>query len=415
MSPASRKKVIFVLIDALGAAYFAAQRSRLPYLSRLMREGVSVASVAPATPGTSRPGRATMLTGVDTSVHGVYGNSVLDQGRFRPAAAEDVGVTTIAEIALAAGLDVAGLGFGLLRPEHTTLYVDPWWEHLAYQGLTNVKIPSSGDIWKVRRDPDQRLSGLLDEAISAAEGSSPHAGLHPQMIGLASDQMMLDLAADLACGDRPPDLILTEFSTTDLVQHYHGFQSAATNWAYQLADMAIGRLLHRLAAAGRTDDYAVMIAGDHGQGPIREAIYPETIIPHERWATEGASLHVLMRDASEAAAIEASLAGFGVRRLEGEHLPTKARAEGLVTFVAPSGAGFERRPEGSAARDPVGTPTIVSTHGLAPGDPYDQAIAIVAGATKGRELGSGGLRQIAPTIAAILGLPGEHFPMASWV
>jgi predicted AlkP superfamily pyrophosphatase or phosphodiesterase len=416
MRSSDRKKLILVLIDALGASYFAAQRSRLPYLSRMAERGVAVARVTPAIPGTSRPGRASMLTGADTSVHAVYGNNLLESGAFRPATACDVEVATIARMALDAGRDVASLGFGMLRPGDTSLQIDPWWEHLAYQGLTNIKIPSSGDIFKVRRDPEGRLSGLLEKALgSGGHGALSAAGLHPHVIGLASDQLMLELAANLACGDRPPDLILTEFSTTDLVQHYQGFDSAATNWCYQVADMAIGLLLHRLALAGRMDDYAVMVAGDHGQAPIERAIYPEFLIPHDRWATEGASLHVVWRDSEEGVALDRRFSELGVRRLDGSHLPAGAREKGLVTYVAPKGSGFERSPEGSRAREVAGPPTIVSTHGLAPGDPGDDAVAIIAGAGEAHSLGRGDLRQIAPTIASILGLATEGFAMEAWV
>ncbi|MFI5011400.1 MAG: alkaline phosphatase family protein [Hyphomicrobiales bacterium] len=415
MRSPERKKVIFVLIDALGAVYFSAHRSRLPYLSQLAEQGISVARVTPAIPGTSRPGRSTILTGSDTSVNGVYGNSVLDDKMFRPATESDINGKTIAGAAHDAGLDVVGLGFGLVRPEDTTLQVDAWWEHLKYPGLTNIKVPSSQDIWKVRRDPERRLSRFLDAELGSGQKSWSDAGLHPYMVGLASDQLMLQLAADLACSDQPPDLILTEFSTTDLVQHYHGYDSPTTNWAYQTADMAIGLLLHRLTAGKRIDDYVVVVASDHGQAPIHTAIYPEPLIPHDRWTTEGASLHVVMRSVDEAAGIGERLSELGVKQLEGRHLPASARAEGVVTFVAPKGMGFERRPEGSLEQDTTGVPTIVSTHGLEPGDPGDEAIAFVTGTPEQRRYHLGDLRQIAPTIATVLGLPTDGFAMPSWV
>jgi predicted AlkP superfamily pyrophosphatase or phosphodiesterase len=412
-----RRKVIFILVDALGASYFAAQRSRLTYLSAMAEAGLLVESVKPATPGTSRPGRATILTGVSGPEHGVYGNSLFENGAFRPANERDVGRTTIAQLANEAGLDVVGLGFGLLRPDHTALQIDPWWEHRPQKGLSNIKIPSQRQIWNVlhvRYDRDQRLAGLVLPPLSLGQGKSEDARLHPHMIGLANDQFMLQLAGDLACGDNPPDLILTEFSVTDTVQHYHGYDVAATNWVYQTADMAIGLLLHRLTVSGRRDDYMVIVAGDHGQAPVETAIYPEALLPHDAWTTEGASLHVVLRDERERAEVEEHLGALGVRALDGDHLPAAVRAQGLVTFVAPKGSAFERRPEGAPEGARTGEPVIVSTHGLAPGDPGDDAVAIIAGA--GAEQGrrrAGDLREIAPIIASALGLDAARLRAAA--
>jgi len=412
-----RKKVIFILIDALGASYFAAQRSRLPYLSSMAEKGFIAERVRPATPGTSRPGRATILTGMDTSEHGIYGNSLLLDGRFRPASDRDLEARTVAQLAAEAGLDVVGLGFGMLRPEHTSLQVEPWWEHLPQQGLSNLKIPNRREIWNVspvRRDDARRLPAYTEHPLSFAAGNSADAGLHPHLIGLASDQLMLELAADLACSERPPDLILTEFSVTDPIQHHHGFDAAATNWAYQTADMAVGLLMHRLSAAGRLEQFAVIVAGDHGQAPIHTAIYPETILPNAPWTSEGASLQVVLRGSREQADVVQRLAEFGVKRLPGGHLPQAARAEGLVTFVAPKGASFEKRPETGDRRQATGAPVIISTHGLEPGDPGDEAVAIIAGAGMKGNVETGDLLQIAPTIAHALGLSLDGFGARAW-
>ena len=191
------------------------------------------------------------------------------------------------------------------------------------------------------------------------------------MADLASDQLMLKIAGDLACSDHPPDLILTEFSATDTIPHYRGFDSGATQWAYQIADMAVGLLLHRLSVANRLDDYAVIIASDHGQAPIHTAIYPDSILPHERWTTKGATLQVHVRDENEAKEVEKRLANLYITRLSGHHLPDAVCERGIVMFCAPKGHAFERRPLRSTPSEATGPATIISTHGLTPGDPFD--------------------------------------------
>ncbi|WFU51744.1 alkaline phosphatase family protein [Sinorhizobium terangae] len=408
---ASKSKIILILIDALGAEYFARNRHRLPYLSKLADSGLFIERIKPAVPGTSRPGRATILTGQDTSINGVYGNSILLNDEFTPVSGLNIKATTVAEIGQASGLDVAGLGFGLLRPDHTACHIDPWWEHVALK--SNIKIPnsrSSKTMAPIRRDPDGRLAGVLDgPAISYGPQESPNGILHSQMIGMASDQLMLQAAGDLACSDTPPDIIITEFSVTDTIQHYHGFESAATTWAYQAADMAVGLLLYRLELAKRLDDYVIMITSDHGQGPVHTAIYPGFLLPNHRWNSEGASLHVATEDEDDRARVNERLSQFGVAALDGKHLPEEALARGIVTYAAPDGFAFESPNDISA---PVGEPTIVSTHGLRPGNAHDDGMAIIIGGDATGKIDRADLRIFAPTIAALAGLRTFDFPVA---
>src|SRR5206468_2492910 len=135
---------------------------------------------------------------------------------------------------LAAGRDVVGLGFGMLQADDTLGYVAPWWEHVTIQGSTNSKIPADQGalVAPVSHDRNGRIAELLQEGrLTSSAQADEHGLLHPQMIGLMSDHAMLRLAAGLACGVHPPDLILTEFAVTDTIQHYHGCDSEAAHWA----------------------------------------------------------------------------------------------------------------------------------------------------------------------------------------
>lgn len=411
-----RNTAILVLIDGLSADYFASHRARLPYLSELSDTGLWVQRMRPAVPGTSRPGRAVMLTGTSTAQNGVYGNSVLDGSAFRPASAADVQGPTIAGLALAARLRVASIGFGMVRAEETSALVDPWWEHVALKGQTNIKIPRtrSASVAPIHRDDDGGLQAALSgPPLSLGVQETPDAALHPHMFGMASDQLMLEVAGNLACGDDPPDLILTEFSVTDTIQHYHGFESGATHWAYSTADMAVGLLLRRLDQAGRRDDTLVIVTSDHGHAPVRTAIYPDALVGHDSWSSEGATLHVRTRDETDRDALTARLADLGIEPLDGLHLPERVR-DLVVSFVAPSGSAFGRRrtadtPSGAE----TGTPVVISTHGLHPENPADHGVAFLAGCGASGSIKTSDLRHIAPTIARALGLDPTIFPASS--
>ena len=377
----TRTSVILVLIDGLGSVFFQENRSRFPYLSDLAERGTLATGVRPAVPGTSRPGRACLLTGRTARDHGVYGNAILDGSGFRPSTADDIGAVTVARLALEAGLDVVGLGFGMLRPEDTRACVQPWWSHMPMGGMTTLKTPKTGDgrTDVILHDPDRRVAEVFaDVPFTESAQAADDTRLHAHVIGMASDHRMLRLAGDLACGPRPPDLILTEFDMTDAIAHRHGLESEVTKWAFSQADMAVGLLLHRLERAGRLDDCLVVVCGDHGHGAIDTALYPENLIPDHQWSSEGATLHVRIEDAGRHAALVACLAEHGIRQLDSDHLPEPI-ADRLATFVAPARTAFEPKPADAPATRISGVPSIVSTHGLDPCDPADQTIAIAHG------------------------------------
>ena len=374
--------VILVLIDGLGSIYFQENRARLPYLDALADRGRLSTGVRPAVPGTSRPGRANLLTGRGPRDHGIYGNAILDGTAFRPAAATDIRVPTIARRARAAGRSVAGLGFGMLDPADTCVHAAPWWLHVPKGGMTTLKTPAAADGTPdlVLHDPEGRIAEVVPPIPFTLSAQTTDAlRLHAHLIGLAGDHRMLGLAADLACGPRPPDLIVTEFDMTDLIAHRHGLDSAVTSWVFAEADMAVGLLVHRLSRAGRLDDCLLIVCGDHGHAAIGTAHYPANIMADRRWASEGATVHVVVEDPARHADLAARLAAdFGIRQLDTDHLPEAMQGR-LATFVAPAGAAFEPSPPEVAGGPMSGMPTVISTHGLDPRDPADRTIVIAHG------------------------------------
>src|SRR5262249_26096651 len=144
------------------------------------------------------------------------------------------------------------------------------------------------------KDPHGRLRAAgIDQVYGypTAEGTLPSPVL---VTGMASDFLMLEAAAALACSDSPPDLILTEIDMTDGLQHEFGYESEAAHWGIATADMMIGALVQRLERAPSGPEYCVLITSDHGHGKIHSALFPDVILPGAKWASEGATLHVLV-------------------------------------------------------------------------------------------------------------------------
>jgi predicted AlkP superfamily pyrophosphatase or phosphodiesterase len=391
-------RAVLILIDGLPADHFAAHRGTLRALDSLARRGALVERFVPPVPSTSMPGRATLLTGTEPLAHGVYGNAVLNDDAFRDAQPGDIAVPTLAGLATLAGRRVVSLGFGMVDPADTAAAIAPWWKHKPLPGESNAKDPAGG---RLRHDPHLLLAGIAEPgAFSFGQGHGDHGTVHPQMHGIASDAWMMQAAGDLLCGDTPPDLLLAEISSPDAVLHYHGLGSGAVGFIALAADLLLGRLVERLAAAGRLDDTLIAAFSDHGHSPVSRAIYPAALLPDAVWASEGGTLHVRAEGAP--LGVPDRLAGAGLRLATEADMPAAARGR-ILRFLAPEGAAFERIPGDGTE----GAPRVVATHGHRPGTPGDDGVCVLAGpgVRAASVVPRAAMAALAPTIAAILGLP----------
>lgn len=404
----SRRKLIVILIDGLSADYFNDHSSRLPNLATLAARGTSVARLRSAVPATSMPGRTSMITGAPSQVHGVFGNHVFDGRSFRCALPSDVAVPTIARRAKEAGRCVASVGYAMVRPEDADLFQPPWWLRGWMRGSRFAKVSGGAELAGLftPQGDHGRFSTVSGEAEdSTEEGADRSSKL---MRGFACDQQTLRTVAALACSDNPPDLILTEVAMTDQVQHSFGYESQAAHWSLATADLLVGFLLYQIELAGRQDDYSIVVTSDHGHSPIDTAIFPEVVLPETLWESEGATLHVAVRDAVHRRQVERELVALGAEAIDSQHVPEAVR-EQIATFAAPERHSFEERPAGQMQEGPTGPPAYVSSHGLRPGAPADDRFCVFAGAGVARGvLSSATAEEFCPTLASILDLPDAH-------
>lgn len=413
----STRKLIVVLIDGLSANYFKGHRSYLPHLSSLMRQGTVVERLEATVPGTSMPGRATMLSGVAADLHGVYGNHILRDGLFRCAGPHDVRVPTIAARCSEAGLDVASIGAGMVRPEDAAIYVPPWWERGFLQRSRFAKQVPEVRLERARtiKDPFGRLRSAGVKDVFGYVGDPRSRDTPPMVAGLAGDHLMISATAALACSDAPPDLILTEIAMTDSMQHDFGFESEVAHWSVATADLLIGSLTERLRQAGRHEVYTTVVASDHGHSVIEKAIFPQAVIPYVPWMSEGATLHVLVDGDRERARVTSDLTEVGAEPWTSNHIPPSER-DMIATFVAPPRHDFEETPLDVPPDQALGAPRYVSSHGFRPGSEEDDRVCLFAG--PGLPVGSilrGAAGQFAPTLGCLLGLHRSSFPSESFI
>ncbi|MGQ9889905.1 MAG: alkaline phosphatase family protein [Aggregatilineales bacterium] len=412
-------KLIILMVDGVSADHYQRDAGRFPHLQSLERRGFRVEALRSEALGTSLPGRTSMLTGATAATSGVYGNKIWDAQRaqFRYANPDDIRVPTLPALAKAAGKRVANIGFGMIRPEDTHLFRPPWWAGMFIQRARDAA-PQPADVaWL--RVALHATEAEFDAACAAAgvPATLPTVDLTNEaqraFFGLMADQQMVDWAGVIAAGLNPPDLITVEFLTTDTVQHDTGYRSELSQWAVMQADLALGRLLQRLRAAGVEDQWNIAVMSDHGHSPVERALRPGRIIPGARFQCEGQCLLVAPRDAEELARITAALAAYDAHPYPNDCIPPELRDQ-VVIFVAPDGTSFEEdAPPGAPDDEALGAPKAISSHGLRPGLPGDNRFALFAGpkVPAGR-VKTAEAAQVAPTCAALLGLALEPFSAA---
>lgn len=398
-------KVLLVMIDGVSADSFRRHLGRMPNLARLARGGVTVERLASLVPGISLPGRASILTGRSAAEIGVYGNKVWDGVGFSYATPDDVRVPTLARRALDAGLDVASVGFGMVRPEDATVFRRPWWvDDFVQRGRDAEPTPSQGAWLRVANHVD--ATGRLAEAAAAVGYPADFPARFPDRLvyGLTGDMHVANWAGLLGGSERAPDLLLTELLMTDSVQHRFGFESEAALWSLGYADNLVGVILRRLGA--RAEEYTFVVLSDHGHFTVDRVIRPEVVLPGHVTDCEGGHLHVVVEDDADAAAVAERLAPFGAVPYDNSYLPPDHRRR-VRAFLAPDGVGFEP----GLADAPVTAPNNVSSHGLRPGHPGDDRFLLVSGpGVAPRRIHRAEAGQVAPTVARLLGLAGDDYP-----
>ena len=409
--------VVLVSIDGLKPEYvIEADRFglKIPYLRRLQREGALARAVTGVIPTVTYPSHTTLLTGVSPERHGILANTPFDPlGRNQGGwywYAEDIEAPTLWEACRRAGLKTASVDW----PVSVGAPVD--WNIVQ--------------MWRAGTPDDRKLiralstPGLLDEAEEAL-GSYPEGYDYT----VAADRRRAAFSAWILEQKRPR-FQTVYFAGLDSVQHEYGPDSREALAALEQIDAALGVVMNaaKRVGEGRT---VVAVVSDHGFLPIRSELRLNAALREaglirvdERgrvvdwramtWGSGGSGA-IMLRDPADGEARQM------VRQLL-ERLVADP-AGGLLAFYAkgdPARAGAF-----PAAEFVVGTrpnfylgggldgPVIQllrkgdhsgGGHGFLPTLPAMDSAFFIAGAgiPAGRDLGRIDMRDIAPTLAAIL-------------
>jgi predicted AlkP superfamily pyrophosphatase or phosphodiesterase len=200
------RHVIVISVDGLRPDAIATYRAYT--IRRLAREGAASLEARTIVPSVTLPSHASMLTGVEPSVHGITWND--DEGGRKKRR-----VPTIFALAHAAGLRTAAF-------------------------FSKSKLRQLED------------SGAVDHA------ESPPRGLEVPAARIATE-----ITAYLGSGARP-NLLFVHLSDTDRAGHTRGWMSPAYAAAVERVDLVVELLVQAADSAFGRGEYTVILTADHG-------------------------------------------------------------------------------------------------------------------------------------------------------
>jgi predicted AlkP superfamily pyrophosphatase or phosphodiesterase len=412
-------KAIVISIDGFAGFYWEDPIARLPTLRRLAERGVVAPRMETVYPSTTWPTHASLMTGVSPARHGVVGNYILNRARGRVEdltgdpiydAPRLLRAPTVYDLAHAAGLRTAAIDWPATRQCPSLDWCLPFFKD---QAVFETETPAA--VWEELG----RLGFPRDRQGEWAQ--LPRRFL--------KDAMVADLAAHVARQHRP-DLLLVHFLCTDSLQHLHGPRSPEAYWAIEYVDGLIGRFLATLPAGELEERTDLFVVSDHGFLAVDREVRPNVRLRQLRLlrvdaqgrlegearfvTNHGAGYLYLMGGdrrarAHELAAALSDLEGVAHAWTGDEYaglgLPSPAENPlvGDVVLEAAPGWSFGDEARGD---DLVAPPRYRGNHGYLPAHPDNGAFFLAAGPglVRGRRLPAVRSRDVAPTLAHLLGL-----------
>ena len=420
-APANDRIVALISIDGLAHFYLDDPKTEMPAIREMAAQGAKADGMKAVLPTVTWPNHTTLVTGVRPARHGVLSNSFFDRKTNKVVALlwdplldkeQIVKVPTIYDLAKQAKMKTAAICWPGSRGAKTLDWTVPLVDsnELFYAYGT----PS---LWK-----EFDAAGISHSG--EAEGFLPGRGEE-------RDSVHVDMFNEIVRLHRP-QLALLHLLEVDHIQHVKGPQSPEAYRAVKFADDCIRRVRDALDAQfpGKA---TVLLVSDHGFLPFQQVVQPNVLLQKEGLLeAEG---KVITSARVRAVGSGGSTFLYILDQPNRDELLKKLRtlfegAEGIAAFIAEGGfakygmADPKQNPQmadvvltaaegyslsDAANGDLVYLPkaeNIRGTHGYDPNLPQLKAtfIAWGAGIKPGVKLGPVANIDVAPTIAALLGL-----------
>ncbi|MGE0882098.1 MAG: alkaline phosphatase family protein [Blastocatellales bacterium] len=406
--------VVLISIDGLKPDYIQDADKhglKVPNLRRFVKEGAYAEAVTGVTPTVTYPSHTTLVTGVSPARHGIYANTPFDPFSKNQGGwywyAEDILVPTLWDVCAKAGLKTASVDW----PVTVGAKID-----------FNIV-----QMWRAGTPDDRKLiralstTGLLTEAEKAI-------GNYPEGYDYTVEADKRRAAFNIYLLEKKrPSFLTAYFAGLDEVQHAHGPNSREAYSALEEIDTLVGQIRATAEKLGN-GKVVVAIASDHGFSPIRKSLNINAAL------REAGLIEVEAGKVKSWRAITWNSGGSAAVMLKDKNDDDARRKaqEVLRRLAAESSNGLFKFYEGGAARSLGGFPEAAFIIGTNPGfyiggsfDPpivrdmkpggghgflpelaeMDSAFFIVgAGIPAGKNLGRIDMRDIAPTLADLLGV-----------
>lgn len=268
-APPMDRHVVVISLDGVPASMFWEPKESVPTLRRLAAAGVAAEGMLPINPSFTWPNHATLMTGVGADRHGLLYNGLL----VRDA---ETGLVRVRSQATRQELVRTPLIFDALHQAGLTTAAINWPATLGAESIDDnfVDVPSGYDDMTPRLQRELIASGLIRDP----EGNHFKTGSAP-----ARDEIWLEAACHLI-RTRPPHLLVLHLLNTDGTNHRYGAGSYASQSALALADSYVARVLRALEEAGIAERTTVFIVSDHGFArPAQWVVSPNVWLHEAGW------------------------------------------------------------------------------------------------------------------------------------
>jgi len=406
-------RLVLLSVDGLRPDIYRApkRRHRFPNLAALDKAGASAEAVESIYPTTTYPAHATMVTGLPPRAHGIYSHlaSLDPTEKARPWCwfAQALHAPALWDVARASGRRTAALSW----PVSAGAAID-W-------NIPEIWNPAVADPHRDFATPARHgTPGLFAEVAQV---------LMPILGKVDPDQLRGEAALYLWNRYRP-DFLLVHFVWYDSQAHAFGPASPEALAALESADQAIGKIRAAISSDPAT---TLVVLSDHGFVPVEKEAAPLVVLAEHGLFARGADGSVALRRLGAVSA-GGSLAVYWLEEPSADdrrRLATavdRLRATGAVQEIvdrrqlealeadpdaelmieAAPGFCFSDRLEGPVVSD---TSKDRGTHGYLPSHAGMEAMFTAVGReiAPGKNLGRISLKQIAPTLAQVMGLPAH--------
>ena len=419
--PASDRLVVLISVDGLAHYYFDDPKCEMPTIRALAAEGARAKSMICSMPTVTWPNHTTLVTGTHPARHGVIGNNYFSRAKNEVVPLipdpyfnkeEIVKSPTIYDVAKSAGLKTAAIIWPASRGAKSL----DW----------TVPDCFSNSLWQTHG-----TASLLAEFKQAGIPYEKQEEWCKTGKGEDRDRMYAQMLNHIVRTHRP-NVALLHLVEVDHIEHARGPQSPEAHAAVKFADDRVREVWDELRKSfpGKA---TLIVASDHGFFRIQQTIQPNVLLKKEgllkvegtkiaggavRALGQGGGCFLYVLDQANREAHIARVAKL-FKDVEGIDVvigPKDFKKFGLadpkqdanmadLMLSAKEGYSFSDTVAGEIVVTPK-TEAVKGTHGYSQFQPRMHAsfVAWGAGIKPGSTLGTISNTDVAPTMAALLGL-----------